>query len=268
MTVPQRRYLLERDVPDRRDHQFAFAPKPEHLLKKLPSVVDLREKCAEVFNQGNSGTCTAHAVAGAFSYLQRLHKARPINPSRRFIFYNERAMTGQLGPKCTVHLRDALKAVATRGVCPESLWRYRDDEKLLRRKPPKHAFRAAKSRKVMSYHRILIESHPRQVFLNHLKHCLAEGYPFVFGFMTYDSFEQLKGKWKSGIMPIPNRRTDKPKGGHAVMAVGYDDVQKTFLIRNSWGPEWGLGGYFRMPYKVITDPKLAFDFWTVRGVTG
>jgi C1A family cysteine protease len=103
--------------------------------------------------------------------------------------------------------------------------------------------------------------------LQHLKHCLADGFPFVFGFMTYESFDHHNGKWKNGVMPIPNRKTEKKKGGHAVMAVGYDDKLRAFLVRNSWGPKWGHGGDFLMPYQLMTDPKVTHDFWTIRGVT-
>ena len=56
-------------------------------------------------------------------------------------------------------------------------------------------------------------------------------------------------------------------GGHAVMAVGYDDSKQQFIIRNSWGTGWGKKGYFRMPYAYLTDPNLADDFWTIRGLT-
>jgi C1A family cysteine protease len=266
MATPLRTYSLQRDVHDPRDRKFAYRPKPQHLAKPLPPKVDLRDNCGSVLDQGGSGTCTAHAVTGAFVYLRRLHRARPVKLSPRFIFYNELEMTGQLGPRFSVHLRDALKAVAARGVCPEATWPYRDNLHMLNRKPPKHAFHAAKARKVISYHRILDKSVPRKVLLQHLKHCLAEGYPFIFGFNTYASFEP--GKWKGGTMPIPNVKTEAPKGGHAVMAIGYDDKRQAFLIRNSWGPKWGTNGNFYMPYKLITDPKFTHDFWTVRGITG
>ena len=268
MAPPKRTYLLERDAPDPRDNQFAFRLTPEHHARKLPPKVDLRPECITAYNQGNSGTCTAHAVAGAFAYLHRKHKRHPMRPSPRFIFYNEMAMTRQLGSRCTVHLRDALKAVAVKGVCPESHCKYRDDERLLRKRPHEKAFSAARSRKLVSYHRIPMEPHSSQMFLKHLKHCLADGYPFVFGFMTYKSFDERGGKWKDGVMPIPNRKKEAKEGGHAVMAVGYDDARKAFIVRNSWGPEWGLNGYFLMPYKLISDPKITFDFWTLRGVTG
>ncbi len=51
-------------------------------------------------------------------------------------------------------------------------------------------------------------------------------------------------------------------GGHAVMAVGYDDNTRLIKIRNSWGKEWGKKGYFFMPYDFIINPNYCDDFWT------
>jgi C1A family cysteine protease len=59
---------------------------------------------------------------------------------------------------------------------------------------------------------------------------------------------------------------EKLLGGHAVIAVGYDDTQQRFIVRNSWGPKWGMAGYFTIPYQYLTDTNLADDFWTVRMV--
>jgi C1A family cysteine protease len=53
-------------------------------------------------------------------------------------------------------------------------------------------------------------------------------------------------------------------GGHAVMAVGYDDEKKHFIIQNSWGTEWGDKGFFYMPYDYAANSDLAADFWTIR----
>jgi len=56
---------------------------------------------------------------------------------------------------------------------------------------------------------------------------------------------------------------DKAIGGHAVLLVGFKDSTKKFIVRNSWGPDWGDNGYFTLPYKYVIDPKLACDFWTI-----
>ena len=97
-----------------------------------------------------------------------------------------------------------------------------------------------------------------------MKGCLASGYPFVFGFTVYDSFDSEEVA-KTGVVPMPSSG-EQPLGGHAVLAVGYDDEQRRFIVRNSWGTEWGMQGYFTMPYVYLLDDGLADDFWTIRRV--
>ena len=98
--------------------------------------------------------------------------------------------------------------------------------------------------------------------VNQMKGCLASGYPFVYGFTVYESFES-KNVAKTGVVPMP-ASGEKILGGHCVLAVGYDDSQQRFLARNSWGTDWGLQGYFTVPYAYLTDPNLSSDFWTIR----
>jgi C1A family cysteine protease len=97
-----------------------------------------------------------------------------------------------------------------------------------------------------------------------MKGCLASGYPFVFGFSVYESFESPE-VLDTGVVPMPSDG-EAQLGGHAVLAVGYDDATARFIIRNSWGTSWGDGGYGYMPYAYLTDSDLAADFWTIRVV--
>lgn len=97
-----------------------------------------------------------------------------------------------------------------------------------------------------------------------MKHTISSGFPFVFGFAVYESFESKEVK-KTGIMPMP-KLDERMVGGHAVCAVGYDDTKKYFIIRNSWGDTWGDKGYFYMPYAYIINNSLAADFWTIRDI--
>ena len=98
------------------------------------------------------------------------------------------------------------------------------------------------------------------------KGCLAAGYPFVFGFSVYESFESAAVA-KTGKVPMPSAK-EKSLGGHAVLAVGYDDAGQSFIVMNSWSAQWGDQGYFHLPYAYIADDNLADDFWTVRVVEG
>jgi C1A family cysteine protease len=94
--------------------------------------------------------------------------------------------------------------------------------------------------------------------------CLADGFPFVFGFTVYDSFEGAQVA-QTGVVPMP-QPGENVVGGHCVVAVGYDSVKRVFIIRNSWGTKWGMKGYCTMPYEYLVSPQLASDFWTVRSV--
>jgi len=86
----------------------------------------------------------------------------------------------------------------------------------------------------------------------------------VFGFAVYESLESQTVA-ETGNAPMP-KPTEQALGGHAVLAVGYDDGKKRFIVRNSWGAEWGAAGYFTLPYPYLLDANLADDFWTIKSV--
>jgi len=68
------------------------------------------------------------------------------------------------------------------------------------------------------------------------------------------------------LEPIGGPTCSLGLGGHAVMAVGYDDSAERVFVRNSWGADWGIKGYFTTPYDYISNDNLADDLWTVRGL--
>jgi C1A family cysteine protease len=154
-------------------------------------------------------------------------------------------------------IRDGIKAVAKLGAPPESDWPY-DIAKFANRPPPQ-AYSDAKQDLVSAYSRVVQD-------VTQMRGCLAEGYPFVFGFTVYQSFEGASVA-QTGIVPMPGTG-EAVLGGHCVVAVGYDDTKRQFTIRNSWGTGWGLNGYCLMPYEYLINPRLASDFWTIRSVTG
>jgi C1A family cysteine protease len=239
------------DLPDHRDHTYAA---PERL-GTLPTSVDLREQCPEVYDQGQLGSCTANAIAAAFEFdLHRQH-LRDFMPSRLFIYYNERVIEGTVDTDAGAMIRDGIKTVVKQGVCRETSWPYDVDRFAAR--PPAHCYTDALHRRATSYQRI-----PQALTL--LKVCLAAGFPFVFGFTVYNSFESDEVA-ETGVVPMPGP-DEAVLGGHAVLAVGYDDQAERFLVRNSWGPDWGDGGYFTMPYDYLTTRGLASDFWALNTV--
>jgi len=234
------------DRPDHRDYLYsAIAPRI-----KLPTKIDLRTECSDIENQGQLGSCTANALAGHLQFLEKISGQPYADVSRLFIYYNERAAEGTVSYDSGAMIRDGIKVLAQFGVCPETSWPY--DISQFTRKPSVTCYKQALKHRITSYHRLQT--------LNEMLNCLAEGFPFVFGFTVYESFESLKVA-KTGIAPMP-KKTEKVLGGHAVMAAGYDQKQKRFIVRNSWGPQWGQAGYFTLPYAYLE--TLADDFWTIR----
>ena len=241
-------------VPDLPDHRDIFYAVPRKLARALPARVDLRTSCPPVYNQGRLHSCTAHAIAAAIQFDQ-VRQAGPdvFRPSRLFIYYNERALERSIHSDSGAQIRTGLKTVAKRGVCHERLWPYR--ARVFREKPRRKCYAEAARHPALTYHRVRRK-------LPALKACLASGSPFIFGFTVYESFHAKKvTRTGRAAMPVHH---EKCHGGHAVLAVGYDDAQRRFIVRNSWGRHWGMRGYFTLPYDYFINRRLSQDFWTIR----
>jgi C1A family cysteine protease len=246
------RYGWVPDLPDARDFQFSA---PDSVIANLPPKVNLRSKCPPVYDQGQLGSCTANAIAGAFEFDQRQERQPDFMPSRLFIYFNERTMEGTVDIDAGAMIRDGIKSVAKLGVCTEDSWPY--DIAAFRDRPGPACYREA-----LRHQAVVYRSVPQH--LNLLQACLATGTPIVFGFSVYESFESAQVA-RTGVLDMP-RAKEKQVGGHAVVAVGYDNAAQRFTVRNSWGGKWGQKGYFTMPYAYVTNPQLATDFWAIYAV--
>lgn len=244
-----KRYGWKKDKADARDFRMVRS------MAALPSKVDLRDSDPPVYDQGNLGSCTANAIAALYQASELKQNELPVMPSRLFIYYNERDIEGSVSEDSGAEIRDGFKTIGAQGVCPEDQWPYLIAQ--FRKKPPESCYQSAKGFKAMEYRRLDQD-------LNQLKASLAAGYRFAFGFSVFESFEgEAVATTGMATLPVPG---EKCLGGHAVAAVGYDDTLQCFLVRNSWGPGWGLAGYFYLPYAYITDPELASDFWAINRV--
>lgn len=243
------KYGWKPDLPDHRDHVFSAAA----TLKKK---VDLRSMCPKTIqDQGQLGSCTANAIAAAIGF-DLLKQGLPyFFASRLFIYYNERAMEGTVKSDSGAAIRDGIKTINTLGVCSETVWPYSDaNPGPFTKKPTKAAYALALNSKSLNY-----QSVPQD--LASMKACLASKTPIVVGISVYQSFESDTVA-QTGVVPMPSK-SEQLLGGHAVLVVGYNDSTQRFIVRNSWGNGWGLGGYFTIPYAYLTDPNFADDFWAI-----
>ncbi len=242
--------------------------------EELPPQVDLRPFMTPVENQAGANSCTANAVVGGYEYVMN-RVGQEIDFSRLFVYYNARVLGleyfGQdkiqdQGSSITL----ALMSLQEKGICHESTWAYEVTEngkvKNVNTRPVSYAYQEAA--KLLNVPDFQWET-PEQVSveLHSMKHCLAEGYPFIFGLTLFKSFDRVTAK---GRVPMPDLKGDEGReehGKHAMLCVGYKDSAEVFIVRNSWGEEWADGGYCYIPYEYMTNPDLCFECWKIKGTT-
>lgn len=261
----------ERDLPDFRDFTV-HSPDVQGIRSRLrarprieeatPASADLRQWCSPIEDQGNLGSCTANAGAGLLEYFQRRAYGKHLDGSRLFLYKVTRNVLGWTGDQ-GAYLRTTMKAMALFGLPPENYWPYEIAQ--FDAEPPAFCYAFAQSYQALKYYRLDPPGQDTSQSLEALKENLAAGLPAMFGFTVYSSIPGA-GDGK-GEIPFP-RPGDTVEGGHAVVAVGYDDEKKidedtgAILIRNSWGAEWGMAGYGWLPYSYVR-AGLAVDFWSL-----
>ncbi|MEB3220711.1 MAG: C1 family peptidase [Candidatus Sericytochromatia bacterium] len=226
--------------------------------RSLPKAVDLRPHFEPVRNQGALGSCSAFAATAVMEAMHHLHGKRGAERlSPLFFYYAERQAMEQDGVrqatrKDTGAFMSLAAATAVKiGAAPEKLVPYADGKEGLGYDATAAHFEAAEPHRLKKKARIKT--------LQGMKAALAAKKPFLLPIILYDSF-MTREVAKTGLMPMPGRR-EAIQGGHAVVAVGYDDEKQAFLIRNSWGTDWGYKGHFWMPYAFFTSSYVGSYFY-------
>jgi C1A family cysteine protease len=240
---------------------------------ELPTKIDLSPWCSPVEEQKELGSCTANAGVGMIEYFERRKSGEHIDASRLFLYKTTRKLlewSGDTG----AYIRTTMGAMVLFGLPPEKFWPYTDKPGKgpdgFDREPPAFLYALGASYKTILYYKLDLPEHPKAQVLDSIKMHLAGNFPSMFGFTVYTSLGQAKD---TGMIPYPSPK-EKVLGGHAVMAVGYDDgiriensedgssTTGALLIRNSWGEAWGKKGYGWLPYEYVLK-GLAVDWWTI-----
>ncbi len=240
----------KKELPDHRD--YMLIPR----TSVLPVWASVRHMCPRVEDQSSYSSCTAQAGTSMVEFLYKHSKVRQPELSRLFLYYATRVWVEGQPPTSDdgAYIRDVMTALVKYGTCLESVWPY---SKPLSKEPGVTAKRDALTRQILEYRRC--------PGLLSIKQCIVDGYPVEGGFSVPES---IYGEYTdtTGVVRYPTR-TESIIGGHAVLFVGYDDSTQTLCFQNSWGENWGDGGYGYLPYSFVTN-GLADDFWTIRCTEG
>lgn len=222
-------------------------------IASLPKKVDLRSQMPAIQDQGELGSCTANALCALFDFNEK----KPFIPSRLFVYYNERKIENTVSEDSGAYISDGIKSLKTYGVCSEITWPYNISQFTI--EPPKLCYTEALSHKALDCKNIRNTA-------TDMKTCLASGFPFAVGIAVYESFES-DAVARTGRVPMPNKSHEEFLGGHAIACVGYDDTNKYWIMRNSWGTNWGDKGYFYLPYNYLLDNSLTSELWNITRIT-
>lgn len=288
----KRKFAWKRGHPKLSDAFHYFNAPPT----SLPSTVDLRPTLPPVYDQGELGSCVANATAFAVQYdlmtnnytssAPTTSDATPATPtptapatpattpapaattpapaakkdsavdasnkSRLFIYYNARVIDGTVSVDAGTSIHSAVQALETQGVPDEATWPYYPN--YFATQPSSAAYKQGTQFKADTFQTKYLRQNIVQI-----KSALASNMVVVCGISVYASFMNAK----EGMIPVP-QPGEELLGGHAISLVGYDDSKQAFIMRNSWGASWQLGGYAYLPYQYLADPRLADEFCTIR----
>ncbi len=242
---------------DDRDDEVEKRPfRPAIAPSQLPRAVDLRSWMTPVEDQGAIGSCTSNALAGAVEYLIHRERGTHVDVSRLFVYFNQRLWDDRVRDDTGASIASGIRVLSRVGIPTEASWPYQKD--LFAVQPPEPVFAEARKLRVVDYWTLPIDA-------DALRGCLAAGFPIVFGTRVTESFVNTP---RTGLCGMPQGADDRRHGRHALLIAGYDDARRVFIVKNSWGADWGDAGYVYMPYDYVQNRQWTTQAaWAIRLTT-
>lgn len=235
-------------------------------LAPLPSSLDSRATKDGILNQGDTSSCTGHALAAVINTIKGApwavddKRKRPkgdppeVSPymlyhlARRYDEYDGEADIGS-------SLRGAFKGWFNHGVVPRAEWS-EIDSPAQNRLEDKDFQSLARENPLGAFYRV------NAFRLDDMQSAINELNAICCSAAVHSGWKKPKhlkqGKREMYVILRPGQLDNL--GGHAFAMVGYNDVG--FLVQNSWGKEWGKGGFATLPYDDWLDS--AWDAWVAR----
>lgn len=238
-------------LPDYSDHRDLDAARfLARLEGEPPDEWSNKDLVPDILDQGADGTCVANALAYAVRAAQ-YRDSGTLQPilSRKFLYWASRRMHGGEHVDGGTYIRSAIKALHRVGVPRESVFPYVEP---VNETPTMRAINAAYDQRLGGvYRRITTTGYAR---VQDVKKALVMRNLVVCGTTVNQAFTQLDSDRIVGPM------ADSPVGGHAMAIIGYHgDV---FHWVNSWGYEWGAGGFFYSSADLVAWPETR-DLWII-----
>lgn len=219
--------------------------------------LDMRSKFTSVKNQGQQGSCLSFALTSIFEYVMHLNAAQEFDLSEAFLYYNARDLDGDGGVNndSGSRFKPSIDALIKYGIALESVWPYNDQ--VYSKKPSDEAYADAAGRKLVSAMNVNSK-------VSDIKSALVDNCPVAASFTLTKSFFEF-GR-AGGYIPMPGdeeiasvieqESEEDLHSCHAMVIVGFSDDLQMFIVRNSWGTDWGDNGYCYIPYSYVEHEGL------------
>lgn len=226
---------------------------PKLSTKSSLGYGSVKKYCPGVYDQGQLGSCTANAFCGAYRIMENIKTGNvSFEPSRLYLYYYERLLENTVNEDSGADVIDGESYVKQNGICSETSWPY--DITKYTVQPPANCTTEAVNHKISSYQTIPIDNN----LINNIRQSIDNQTPVLIAISVFDSFES-DFTAQTGMVTIP-KPNEQSLGGHEMCLVGYTDSKKLFTVLNSWGPNWGNGGFCYIPYDYLTNPNLGMEF--------